>query len=522
MRKPRRPGASACPGAEQLLPASEDRFRQFAENYSAIFWIVDARSGQFEYLNPAYETIMGESREAAMADPDHWLDLVHPDDREEARQTIPRSGSERMSTVEYRIIRPTDGATRWIRDAGFVIRDAAGEVARLAGVAQDVTEEKRHSDALAESEERFRLLVESTPDYAMFLIDPGNRIIYWSSGAERIFGWTADEALGKSGRLIFTPEDRARKQEEKELRGVLRKGYASDRRWHLRKDGSRVWIDGVMRRLDDDRGGLRGFAKIGRDATEKRMAEEKLQKSHADLENRVKERTADLTAMNRKLQAGIAQRAELEQEILLVSEREQRRIGQDLHDILCQELAAAAFFLQSAALKLKTKSPVAAKTLSEAANIVNQNVGLARDLARGLHPVEISASGLADALRELAYRCNHGAIKCTFECPRPVRVGDDAVALNLYRIAQEAVNNAIKNGKAKKIILSLARKGGQLILRVEDHGRGFSPARPTKGMGIHIMKYRADIIGATLELESREGHGTRITCILPARRPDGR
>ncbi len=371
--------------------------------------------------------------------------------------------------------------------------------------------------ALAESEERFRLLVEGTPDYAMFLIDPGNRIVYWSPGAEHVFGWTADEALGKSGRLIFTPEDRAIKREEKEMRLSLRNGYANDRRWHMRKDGSRVWVDGIMRRLDDEQGNPRGFAKIARDATEERIAAEKLQKSHADLERRVKERTADLTGINRQLKEEIAQRTQLEQEILLVSEREQRRIGQDLHDSLCQELAAAAFFLQTAALKQKPTNPTAAQTLSEAANIVNQNVGLARDLARGLHPVDISASGLANALRELAYRCSQGSTQCVFKCPHSIRVRDDAVALNLYRIAQEAVSNAVKNGKAKKIVLSLTRESGKLRLRVEDNGRGFSPSRPTKGMGIHIMKYRADIIGAQLALESKDGHGTRITCTLARR-----
>ncbi|CAN5547093.1 PAS domain S-box protein [soil metagenome] len=498
----------------QELRTSEERFRQFAENSSEIFWIVDRKSGQLEYLNPVYETIMGEPRDLVMADIRHWLDLVHPEDRAEARLAMPRLMAGQTSIAEYRIIRSNDGAVRWIRDAGFIIRNAEGAVSRVAGVAQDVTEEKYRSEALATSEERFRLLVDGARDYAIFQLDPGNRIIYWSAGAERNFGWTSDEALGKSGRLIFTPEDRVKKQEEKELAIALRHGSASDRRWHMRKDGSRIWVDGIMRRLDDEQGNLRGFAKIARDATEQRKAEEELRKSHTTLERRVRERTAELSKANRKLQAEFKRYAQLEQEILLVSEREKRRIGQDLHDSLCQELAAAAFFLQSAAHKSEKRNPGDAGFLSEAAKIVNANVGVARDLARGLYPVELTSSGLTNALRELAYRCNQTSTRCTFECPRAIRVRDDAIALNLYRIAQEAVSNSIKNGQARNVVISLRRERGKLILIVQDDGRGFAANRPTKGMGIHIMKYRAHMLGGALEVDSKVGRGTRVSCTL--------
>ena len=417
-------------------------------------------------------------------------------------------------TVNYRIVRPNDGAIRWIRDTGFPIRDEHGVVTRVAGVLQDITEEKERNEALAESEERFRLLIEGAPDYAMFMLDPANRIIYWSTGAERVFGWSADEALGRAGELIFTPEDRAGKVEARELQTALKKGVAPDRRWHLRKDGSRVWIDGIMRRLDDDRGHLRGFAKIGRDATKMHLAEEALQTSHQELEGRIKERTAELTALNQKLTQEIRQRTEVEQELLLVTEREKRRIGQDLHDSLCQELAAAAFFLESSAQKLK--DPAQARIFTEAAKIVNANVGLARDLARGLHPVELSTSGLSNALRELAFRTSQlHAVECRFECPRPVRVRDEAVALNLYRIAQEAVANALKNGKARKIVIKIVRSRRDLVLTVQDDGKGFSPANARRGMGIHIMKYRADVIGARFAIESADGEGALVSCVLP-------
>ncbi len=299
---------------------------------------------------------------------------------------------------------------------------------------------------------------------------------------------------------------------------ALRDGVAPDRRWHLRKDGSRVWIDGIMRRLDDDAGNLRGFAKIGRDATELHLAEEALQNSHRDLERRVEERTAQLTALNKTLKGEMKERVAVEQELLLISEREKRRIGQDLHDSLCQELAAAALFLQTAAHKVEKKNVAGAKVLAEAARIVNDNVGLARDLARGLHPVELSSQGLANALRELSFRTSQiRNVTCHFDCPRQVRIRDEAVALNLYRIAQEAVTNALKNGKATTITIKLVREGKSLKLTIKDNGKGFSTARARQGMGLHIMKYRADVIGAELSVKSADGKGALVSCVLEAR-----
>ncbi len=500
--------------AVEALRESEERFRQFAENSADTLWITNAQTRRLEYISPAYETTWGESRDVVMRNPERWKELLHPDDRPLLKNALDRLIAGEGATIEYRIVRPNDGAVRWIRDTGFPIRDENGVVTRVAGVAQDLTDERDRVAQLQAAEERFRLLVEGARDYAMFLIALDNRISYWSTGAERIFGWSAEEAVGQSGELIFTPEDRAAGREEKERALSLRDGFANDCRWHLRKDGSRVWVDGIMRRLDDDAGRHRGFAKIAQDATERWEYEAQLKQSHLELEQRVAERTTDLTAANRRLLEEIERRSGLEQEILQVSEREKRRIGQDLHDSLCQELAAAALFLQSTAQKLGPKKVAEVKALTEAAKIVNDNVGLARDLARGLHPVELGLSGLTNALRELAFR-THDGVTCRFECPKPIRIRDDVVSLNLYRIAQEAVTNALKHAQPQEIVISLRRNRSGLILTVDDNGKGL-PAKPyPDGMGLHIMRYRANAIGATCEAVSRRGGGTRLRCVLP-------
>ena len=505
--------------AEELLRVSEERFRQFAENSADVLWIINAERQQLEYLSPAFEPMWGESRETVMRDIGRWSELVHPADREAARGGLPRVLSGETFVSEYRIVRPSDGAVRWIRDTSFPIRDEKGAIFRTGGVAQDVTQDKNRSEALRVSEERFRLLVEGARDYAMFLLDPQSVITFWSKGAERVLGWTQEEAVGQSGDLIFVPEDRAKGAVEKEINVALTEGRAPDRRFHLRKDGSRFWADGVLMRLDDEHGELRGFAKVARDATDQRRIEDELRHARDEMEQRVVERTQDLLATNNELERTMAQRQELEKELLEISEREKRRIGEDLHDMVCQELTATALFLKSSAKKLASESPAAAETLEESAQIVNRNVGLTRDLARGLQPAELKGAGLKQALRSLADQaCETSEIKCHFKATRGTRVTDDTIALHLYRVAQEAVTNAVKHSGAKNILIILDRNPEHVCVSVQDDGKGFSPRRRSKGLGLHIMRYRANALGGELKIEKRRRGGMDITCVIPNKR----
>jgi PAS domain S-box-containing protein len=382
----------------------------------------------------------------------------------------------------------------------------------------DISDRKRAEEAQRASEERFRLLVEGAKDYAMFLLDLENRITFWSNGAERVFGWTEAEAVGKTGALIFVPEDIKKGAVEKEIGGAMNEGRAPDRRWHLRKDGSRIWVDGVMTRLDDADGAPRGLAKIARDATDLREAEDELRHARDEMEQRVIERTQDLLATNTELEQTMAQRQQLERELLEISEREKRRIGEDLHDMVCQELTATALFLQSSAKQMVKENPAAAKTLEESAQTVNRNVVLARKLAGGLQAIELTASGLKNALRDLADRaCQNTGIKCHFKCARGVRVPDDTAALHLYRVAQEAVTNAIKHSGAKNLLIHLDRNSEHVCVSVQDDGKGFTLRKRGKGLGLHMMRYRANALGGELKIERRRSGGMDITCVIPVK-----
>ena len=417
------------------------------------------------------------------------------------------------------IVENADGSRKNVSVSPRVLRNESGEIVGAINCLYDVTERKRSEMALRESQERFRLLVEGAKDYAMFLLNPEDEITFWSAGAERVFGWTQEEAIGQSGAMIFTREDRKKGEVEREINSARREGRALDRRFHLRKDGSRLWTDGVLMRLDDGDGKLRGFAKVARDATDQRRIEDELAHARDEMEQRVVERTRELLATNNELERTMADRQQLERELLEISEREKRRIGEDLHDMICQELTATALFLKSTAQQIADDSAAAAKTLEESAQTVNRNVVIARELARGLQAVELTASGLKNALRDLAAgACDNSGIKCHVKIARGVHVPDDTVALHLYRIAQEAVTNAVKHSEAKNILISLDRNKTHTCVSVQDDGKGFVPRKRGKGLGLHMMRYRANSLGGELKIERRRTGGTDITCIIPTKR----
>ena len=500
---------------EEALRASEERFRTVADNVPHVIW-TNTPDGKANYFNRRWYEYTGLSYEESVGP--GWQNVVHPDDQLASVERWQKALAEaKVFDTEYRL-RSARNEYRWFIGRNVPLKDSDDRVIGWFGSATNIQDLKKAEQALRESEERYRLLVDGARDYAIFLLSPSNDIVYWSAGAQRVFGWSAEEAVGQSGELVFTPEDRAMEQEEKEIETALREGCASDRRWHMRIDGSRIWVDGVMRRLHDEQtGALRGFAKIARNATEQREAEEQLRKAHEELEQRVKDRTAELVATNSELQEEMKRRHSLEREILSVAERERARVGQDLHDGLCQELTATAFLLKSRAKELARKVPECATALEDAAETVNKNAGRARDLARGLHPSELGAGGLQVALRELATRTNE-RVPCRCQCSSSIRINDENIALNLYRVAQEAVTNALKHARASEILITVRRNDSDVVLSVTDDGVGMrAQPRKRKTMGIHVMKYRADVCGGELEIESHRGRGTTVTCRVPSK-----
>ncbi|HUJ08402.1 MAG TPA: ATP-binding protein [Verrucomicrobiae bacterium] len=210
-------------------------------------------------------------------------------------------------------------------------------------------------------------------------------------------------------------------------------------------------------------------------------------------------------------------RRRAERQLLEITEREQQRIGRDLHDGLCQQLAGIAYTASDLQSKLEKRLPPEAVIAARIAELSRATAVQARQIARGLNPVKLGTTGLMAALNELTSAIQAMfSISCRFEASRPVHVRDHGTAVHLYRIVQEAIHNAVTHGKATEIVVSLRRQRDNLVLAVIDNGCGIGrEAADGEGMGLENMKYRARAIGAQLQLSPRARGGTIMRCTMP-------
>ncbi len=215
----------------------------------------------------------------------------------------------------------------------------------------------------------------------------------------------------------------------------------------------------------------------------------------------------------------ITERKGLEEAILEISAREQRRIAQDLHDGLGQHLTGIAFMSKVLEQKLSDKTLPEAVEAAQIVKMVNQAIDNTRQLARGLHPVAAEPLGLMSALKKWASEVEAlFQIGCSFRCEKQIAIHDANMATHLYRIAQGAVNNAIRHGKSQNIVIRLSGKNGTGVLSIHDDGEGFpkQPANPP-GVGLNIMNYRADMVGGSLKVQPNQDQGITVTCTFPLR-----
>lgn len=228
------------------------------------------------------------------------------------------------------------------------------------------------------------------------------------------------------------------------------------------------------------------------------------------------ERTSELRAAVDALETQIAERRQIEREILEISERERSRVGQDLHDGLCQTLSGIGLLAKALKRNLeedKLPAGVAAAKADTIANLLKEAVNEARGLAAGMYPVNIEEYGLAPALERLAAdTAQRFHMNCKFKCASPIVLVDNHAAAHLYRITQEAVRNAITHGRAELVLITLAASGERITLKIQDSGQGLLKEMEPMGMGLKTMNYRARSIGASLDFRQRPRRGIAVTC----------
>lgn len=362
-------------------------------------------------------------------------------------------------------------------------------------------------EALREREITFSALARVAP-VGIMRFDADGQCNYVNDRWTEITGLTIDEAIGEGWTNAIHPADRTAVTERWtrpcETEQLSRNEYRV-----RRPDGKIRWVLAEGTALRGYSREPLGFIRTVTDITRHRELEAELLASREEFEQRVKERTADL-------KGEMIERQKLEKQVLEIKDNEQRRFSRDLHDGLGQYLTGALFHALALERDLGAEKSRSAPTASKIAELVNQAINQAHDLARGIDPVPLRPDGLIEALRKLVDDlCNAHPAKCSFECKDLISIENYVVASHLYRIAQEAITNATKHSSASQVIVRLRKTSNDSVLEILDDGIGFPvSSQPGRGRGLNIIKHRARLINATLTVETSPGRGTTVRCVF--------
>jgi PAS domain S-box-containing protein len=454
---------------EEVLQRTAERLGRAQEIAGLGSWEYDLDSGAMIWSEQMYR-LFGVDPDTFSPSLERIKDFLPASDRRRFEEALTQVREGRSPIrLEHRL--RVEGEQRWMFTQGEV------EGSRLVGTTLDTTELKQAKKALEESEARAQAILETTVD-GIITIDGDGIIESFNPAAEDIFGYEAEEVIGENVKMLMPSPYREEHDE------YLRSYHET---------------------------GRRNIIGIGREVTGRRKDGSTFPMDLAVSEVELGDRTI-FTGIVRD----ISERRRLETEILNVSEQERRRIGQDLHDGLGQMLTGIGLLSQDLARELSEEGHDRADDMQEITEHIKEADQYARDLSHGLIPVDVEANGLPEALRRLADNAERlFSVECTFQEVETALVHDNTTATHLYRIAQEAVNNAVRHGEADHVGIRLAAGDDQIRLQVRDDGMGFEEDDITDaGMGVHIMNYRARIIGGTLDLNSTLGEGTVVTCTL--------
>ena len=428
--------------------------------------------GKIVRFNRHFEELTGWSLEAARGQ--DWFDTFLPArDRARIRKLFRRALRGPRTEGNINPIVTKDGRELAIEWDDAPMKDADGRIVGLLCSGRDITERQRAAAALHQSEERLRAILDTVLD-AIITIDRRGKITGVNPAAVRMFGYAEAEMVGQNVSLLMPSPYReehdghlARYDRTGEARiiGIGREVSAR------RKDGIVFPIDLRVGEVDH----LHLFTGVIRDITERKR---------------------------------------LETEVLRITEAERQRVAADLHDGICQELVGIQYLAILLLRDLQKTGPALVPQAARIEEALIQAIAHSRQLARGLSPVVGDGHGLMHALRQLAETTAEvRRMHCVFQCPEPVLIENPVAANELYRIAQEAVLNALRHGHAQRISVRLSAAEGGLRLAVLDNGRGLpADVSHAPGMGLRVMQYRAGLIGGHVTFQPRRAGGTEVVC----------
>ena len=380
-------------------------------------------------------------------------------------------------------------ASRWA-----LKRDEQGQPEAILEIDRDITSRKETESALRRSEENYRSLVGEVKDYAIFALDAEGRVITWNKGAEQIKGYLPDEIIGKHFSVFYPREDVAAGKPERELEVAAAEGRFEDEGgWRVRKDGSRFWANVVITALRDEQGRLRGFAKVTRDITERKRAEDAVR--------------------------------ELTGRLLRAQDEERRRIARELHDSTAQTLSGLALSLALIETRpAVTKDARTLKAIRESQKLAKRAATEIRNLSHLLHPPDLDTVGLLAAIRWHAARFSEQtAISVELGLPDDLCRLPSDIEIALFRVVQESLTNVQRHSGSKMAKVRITQSGHEVTVEIEDQGRGMPDSVRNHhwegvsplGVGIAGMRERMKQLGGRLEIASGDGQGTTVKVTVP-------
>ena len=484
--------------SELALLESEARFRQLAESITEVFWLTTPEKGTMLYVSPAYETVWGKSCHSLYNDPASWLDAIHPDDRPRIATAMQHTQIEGRYCEQYRIIRP-DGTVRWIEDRAFPVKDHAGRIARIAGVAQDITDRIKAETSLRTSEARL-MEAQRIAGIGSWQWEATSEVT-WSDETYRIFGYVPQSIIPSYELFLRTLHAEDRAGLSAALRATMSENALFDIVCRiLRPSGEQRHIRcrGAVTR--NDAGQPARMVGTVEDVTDRKRADDQLRQAYTQLQ--------DVT-----------------RHAATAEENERRRIAREIHDELGQLLTAMRFQLTS--LK-KQRGASAARDqardrdsrLNDLLDLSDSMLNQVRHLSTSLRPAILDELGLIPAVQAHARQfeirtgiaCDVVVDPALTDCPF-----DDATSSSVFRIIQELLTNVLRHAQAMAVTVSFATDGPSLTVTVHDNGSGIEPEQERRhhSFGLKGISERAALLGGTFAIGPSPDEGTVATLRFP-------
>lgn len=526
---------------EKALGESEAKYKQLVDCAPTGIWEIDYEKQRILSVNDVMCTYLGYTREEILSR--HPLDFLTEDSQrifgERLRKIMARESVPNLFELD---VKNRQGS---IVSVLINIREIHEE-GRLKGalaVAQDITLRKKAERAVRESEGHLRALMESAENFAVYRLafDPTNpyglNVVFVSPSIRELMG-IEDPLHFESWFKHIHPDDQARIVAA-QLKANQTLHFDESMRIFLPQKGEWRWIRAISSGVLDEKGMINYVNGIITDLTEKKKAEEALQKAHDHLEQRVKERTVQLLSMNEKLKTEIKERKQIEKtvakserklrflsnQLITAQENERKRIAIELHDELGQSLVGLKFQLSNLTKKLGDNQPGLRLEFEQSIRTIDRMTENVRRLSRDLRPSVLEHLGLFEALQWLFVDCsqkfllviNHSLTESDLSFSKEQEV-------IIFRIFQEALTNIGKHARATQVSVTMETKENEVYFSIKDNGKGFDlkvfieSKNPSRGLGLTAMDERARMAGGHLQVKSQKGKGTQITFSVPKKK----